>query len=140
MLSKLANYKGLLIAVGAVLLVGLMLARVFNLNGSSTERPALTIQADAAAEHIGQRAEVCGAVADVAHERGIGGEPTFINLEAPHPNQPFTAVIWGDDRRQWREAPEQQYADQTICVRGTIRSHDGTPQIIVSSPNQIVVR
>lgn len=139
MLSKLADYKGLLIGVGAVLLVGLMLARVFNQGGGSAA-PSVTLSAENAAEHIGSRALVCGTVAEVTHARGLGGAPTFINLERPHPDQPFTAVIWGEDRRQWRTSPEARYTNQDVCVRGTLRLHEGTPQIIVSRPNQISVQ
>jgi len=143
MLSKLANYKGVLIGVGAVLLVGLMLARVFN-QGGGPAAPSVTLSAahaaEHAAEHIGSRAEVCGNVAEVTYARGLGGEPTFINLERPHPDQPFTAVIWGADRQRWRTPPETRYTDQTVCIRGTLRSHEGTPQIIVSRPRQISVR
>ncbi len=137
MLSKLAEYKIIPIAVAALLVIGLMLSRVFNQGGSE---PSLTISAEEAKGYIGSRAEVCGAVAEVAHMRDIGGEPTFINLEAEHPNQPFTALIWGDNLHRWSITPEERYRGQYICVRGTIRSHEDTPQIVVSSPDQIIVQ
>jgi hypothetical protein len=139
MLSTLTDYKGVLIGVGAVLLVGLLLARVFN-QGGGAAAPLVTLSAEHAAEHIGSRAEVCGTVAEVTYARALGGAPTFINLERPHPDQPFTAVIWGTDRQRWRTPPEARYADQAVCVRGTLRSHEGTPQIVVSRPGQISVR
>lgn len=139
MRSTLADYKGLLIGVGVLLLVGLMVTRVFK-QGGTLPAPSVTVGAEHAADHIGRRAEVCGTVAEVTYARGLSGTPTFINLERPHPEQPFTAIIWGADRRQWRTAPEARYSDQAVCVHGTLRSHEGTPQIIVSRPDQISAR
>lgn len=138
MLQALSRWKSLFLALSAILVVGLLLSR--HLVGPETsEGPAIEVTAGEAAEHIGSRARVCGEVAGVTHATDIGGNPTFINLERAHPDQPFTALIWGDDRSRWAVAPEQQYAGREICVTGTIERHEGTPQIIVSSPQQIQV-
>lgn len=140
MLRVLSRWKSLFLVVSAVLVVGLLLSRHLVGPEASGEGPAVEITARDAAEHVGDRARVCGTVAGITHATEIGGTPTFINLERKHPDQPFTALIWGDDRSRWAVVPEQQYAGQEICVTGEIERHEGTPQIIVSSPQQIQVR
>lgn len=140
MLRKLNEWKSAFLILAAILVVGLVLSRVVVGPGSHGNGPAVIISPQEAAEHVGDRAEVCGQVAGVSHQTRLGGEPTFINLERDHPNQPFTAVIWGEDRPAWDEPPERLYANQEICVTGTIDMHEGTPQITVSSPRQIEVR
>lgn len=127
-------------ALSALLVVGLLLSRHLVGPEASGEGPAVEITAREADEYIGNRARVCGRVVGVTHATEIGGNPTFVNLDREHPNQSFTALIWGDDRVRWPSPPEQQYAGREICVTGTIEDHEGTPQIIVSSPKQVQVR
>jgi hypothetical protein len=51
-----------------------------------------------AANHIGETATVCGKVASTHCAARSHGHPTFINLDKPYPNSPFTVLIWGSDR------------------------------------------
>ncbi|MCS3659909.1 hypothetical protein [Salinibacter ruber] len=95
---------------------------------------------EAAAQHIGERPKICGDVAEVTYAPEIGGKPTFINLGEKHPNQPLTTLIWGENRARWPQPPEVHYGGETICVTGEADLHEGTPQIVVSSPKQIQVR
>ena len=67
------------------------------------------------------------------------GRPTYLNLDRPYPNQPFTVVIWGDDRSSFSPPPEKAYDGKKICVRGTVSAFRGQPQIVVTSPSQITV-
>jgi len=137
MLQALSRWKGLVLGLSAILVAGLFLSRHLvgpKAGGGATVGP---IAPEEAAEHIGERAEVCGVVAEVVWARDIGGEPTFINLGGEHPEQAFTAVIWGDDRTRWTEPPERHYGGRRICVTGTVDRHEGTPQIVVSAPRQI---
>ncbi len=137
MLRALSRWKTTILIVSAVLAVGLFASRhlvgPFS-GGSASVGP---VAPDAAGDHVGQRAEVCGRVAEVVHAREIGGQPTFINLADTHPDQPFTALIWKRDRTKWDRPPEAQYENRAVCVTGTIRRHEETPQIVVSSPTQI---
>jgi hypothetical protein len=126
-----------LMPVLAVLMVaGLILSRVYRPESRDAE-PDLRITAFDAAAHIGERAVVCGIVESADFRPDIGGEPTFLNLGRPHPDQPFTVVIWGEDRGRWSVPPDQRYLTRRICVTGTIREHRGTPQIRVREPRQI---
>ncbi len=123
-------------AIILVMIAGLVLSRVYSPDPSTAE-PEVRIGPVEAADHVGTVAEVCGEVASADYLPQVGGQPTFLNLGRPYPNQPFTAVIWGNNLSKWAEAPEQLYAGRTVCVTGLIETHEGTPQIIVEGPGQI---
>lgn len=133
------NLKYIFPVLVVIMIAGLVLSRVYQPEYSPPE-PEVRIAADEAHNHIGTPAEVCGEVASADYLQQVGGEPTFINLGRPYPNQTFTTVIWGDNRAKWTIPPEQQYEGQEVCVTGRIESHEGTPQIIVSSPGQIAIQ
>lgn len=137
MLQALSRWRTSILVLSALLIAGLFASRhlVGPLSGGGASVGPVTVQE--ADEHVGERAEVCGRVTEVTWAQDIGGQPTFINFGTEHPEQTFTAVLWGDDRPSWRVAPEDQYLDRTICVTGTIQMHEDTPQIVVSSPGQI---
>ena len=59
---------------------------------------AQTLTASQAKAHVGENATVCGTVAGEHTATRSRGEPTFINLDAPYPNQIFTILIWVEDR------------------------------------------
>lgn len=121
-----------------VLLFGLVLSRVYQ--REPVMSPEITINAEEADEHTGKIAEVCGRVASTDYLPELGGSPTFINLVRPHPDQPFTAVIWGENRNKWGSRPDQIYSGRYICVTGKIELHEGKPQITVNNPGQITIR
>jgi micrococcal nuclease len=76
-----------------------------------------SISAAEAAKHIGEKAIVCGKVASTHYAARTRGEPTFINLDKPYPNQIFTVLIWGSDRSKFGD-PEEMYWNKHICVTG----------------------
>ncbi|MFP4228467.1 MAG: hypothetical protein ACLFTE_06535 [Salinivenus sp.] len=138
MLQTLARWKKTILVVSAVLFVGLFLSRHL-VGPEASGRSVGRIAAADAHQHAGARATVCGRVAEVEWLRDIEGEPTFVNLGGAHPEQSFTAVIWGDDRAGWDDPPAALYEGRSVCVTGTIEQHEGTPQIVVSSPRQVRV-
>lgn len=91
-----------------------------------------------AADHIGQEATVCGEVTSAKFSSHRKRKPTFIDFGPPHPNQQFTALIWGEYRDKFDYELEGLYG-KTICVSGTISEHKGKPEIKVSDPSQIQV-
>ncbi len=54
-----------------------------------------TITPQDAAKYTGQQKTVCGTVATAHFAVKVKGQPTFINLDKPYPNQVFTVPIWG---------------------------------------------
>ena len=111
--------------------------------GPSTEvlhfLPPGAISASAAAGQIGSRATVCDDVESTNYARGSRGQPTFLNLARPFPNQIFTIVIWGDDRGNFPTSPESFYSDETVCVTGLVEVFRGVPQIVPSSSSQLSI-
>ncbi|MDB4324734.1 thermonuclease family protein [bacterium] len=98
---------------------------------ASTEETV--VDSTAASEYIGTVATVCGPVASSRFVPRSSGQPTFLNLGAPYPNQSLTVVIWGRDRDRFG-APEKAYSGKTICVTGWIDTHKGIPQIAINDP------
>lgn len=94
------------------------------------------ITSSEAKDHIGESTTVCGVVASAHFARSSRGQPTFINLDEPYPNQVFTVLIWGSDRPKFG-APEQVFANRKLCVTGLIKLFRGVPETIVYAPSQI---
>jgi len=93
-----------------------------------------------AQKYLGKTETVCGQVASANHAVRVKGQPTFLNLDEPYPNQVFTVVIWGSDRPKFPDPPEKIYRGKTICITGTIASYHGKPEMVVKDPKQIVVK
>lgn len=64
------------------------------------------------------------------------GQPTFLDLDKPYPNAPFTAVIFGDDRPKFG-TPETSLRGKRICVTGQISDYHGRPEIVLTDPRQL---
>jgi DNA/RNA endonuclease YhcR with UshA esterase domain len=97
---------------------------------------AFSLSPGDAIKHVNQTATVCGIVVSAKYATSSEGQPTFLNLDKPYPNNVFTAVIWGSDRAAFPYAPES-LADRRICVTGTVKLYRGKAEIIVSGPSQI---
>ena len=91
-----------------------------------------------AANHVGEEATVCGEVSGAKYSDHRERKPTFIDFGPPHPNQVFTALIWGEYRDKFDYVPESLLGKR-ICVSGTITEHKGKPEIKVTEPSQIRV-
>ncbi len=99
---------------------------------------ANTLTADQAKNHIGENATVCGVVASTHYARGSRGNPTFVNLDKPYPNQVFTIVIWGEDLPKFSPKPST-WEGKRVCATGVISSYRGVPEIVAKSPGQVTV-
>jgi DNA/RNA endonuclease YhcR with UshA esterase domain len=91
-----------------------------------------------AKDHVGETATVCGNVVSTRYAASTRGQPTFLNLDKPYPNQIFTIVIWGNNRSKFGK-PEVEYREKRICVTGKITEYRGVPQVIADDPAQITV-
>jgi DNA/RNA endonuclease YhcR with UshA esterase domain len=89
-----------------------------------------------AVRHVGENATVCGVVASAKFAPGSRAQPTFLDLDKPYPNAPFTAVIFGSDRLKFG-TPETSLRGKRICVTGQIHDYRGKPEIILSDPSQL---
>jgi RecG-like helicase len=94
---------------------------------------AQTLTAAQAKEHEGENATVCGKVASEKTVTSSRGEPTFINLDSAYPNQVFTILVWGDDRKNVGELPR---VGSRVCATGQIKDYRGVPEIVIKSSGQ----
>jgi hypothetical protein len=62
---------------------------------------AAPVSPEDAASHVGENATVCGIVASAKYAASSRSQPTFLDLDAPYPNSPFAAVIFGSDRAKF---------------------------------------
>jgi len=104
--------------------------------GARVDAP-VRIGAREAAGHVGELATVCGTVASGRY-MAEGSRITLLNLDAPHPNEPFTLVIKAADRERFG-TPEVAWKGRRICVTGTIENYRGKPQIVARSREQVAL-
>jgi micrococcal nuclease len=48
-------------------------------------------------------------------------------------------LIWGDNRKQFKEAPDSFYKDKNVCITGRIKLYKGKPEIEIYDEKQIEV-
>ena len=64
------------------------------------------------------------------------GERTFLNFDSDYRNT-VTVVIEKENYGNFPEPAEKTYRNRTVLVRGTVTEHEGTPQIVITGPDQI---
>jgi hypothetical protein len=94
-----------------------------------------TYTASEAAKHIGETAIVVDRVNGV-HRSAEGN--SFLNIGGKYPNQTFTAFIPSGSSNQFPNLA--QYDGKTVSVSGKIVLYRGKPEIVVTSPSQIVMK
>lgn len=88
---------------------------------------------------VGETATVCGTIVSANYAIKLKGQPTFLNLDRPYPNQVFTVLIWGNDRVKFGE-PEVKFLGKTVCATGKIRDYRGKPEIIATDTKQLTAK
>ena len=96
-----------------------------------------TITPDQAAFHIGEQVTVCGKVYGT---RFLNNGPTFLNMGAEYPDNPFTAVIMFDKRSSFSYKPEDFLKGKTVCVTGVVKNYKGKPEIVVEKEGQVELK
>lgn len=86
--------------------------------GAAAQGPARLTGAQAR-ERVGSVVTVCGPVASARYDREADGQPTFLNLDEPYPNQSLVVVIPGSARNRFGE-PETTLLGREICARGMV--------------------
>jgi hypothetical protein len=81
--------------------------------GAVSAHPA-SLNPEEAASYVGTNATVCGVIA----------QPTFLDFSKPYPNEPFSALILGNDRAKFG-APEVSLLEKRVCVTGEIFLYEG---------------
>lgn len=95
-----------------------------------------SITADSAVNYTGKKVTVCTKVFSIKSLDNV----SFIDVGGAFPNSPLTIVIFKKDRENFTPSIEELYKDQYICVRGIVKMFNGKPEIVVSSPVDIIVQ
>ena len=95
-----------------------------------------SLNPEEAASYVGTNATVCGLIASSNYAAESPAQPTFLDFSKPYPNEPFSALILGNDRAKFG-TPEVSLREKRVCVTGEIVLYEGKPQIILHDPEQI---
>jgi very-short-patch-repair endonuclease len=109
---------------------------------ASTSAPSSDSSIDwrLAKKYVGQRVTVRGIVAEYRYLMNGKGRPTWISLGAKYPvENRLSVVVWGDDRSKFGRALSENLVNRQICVTGVIKLYDGTPQITLELPQDLVL-
>lgn len=98
-------------------------------------KPRLTILANQASAFVGQKCVVCGTVVDTYANAKI----THLNFDKAYPDQPFSAVIFADYRKNFDWEPSTYLKGKQVCVEGKVETYNDKPQIVLRHPNQLRV-
>jgi hypothetical protein len=103
---------------------------------SPMESHAASLNPEETSAHVGETATVCGLVASATYLPQAPQAPTFLDLGKPYPNQIFSVIIFGSDRRKFG-VPEASMLDKAVCVTGEIFLYQGRPKIILHDQRQL---
>jgi hypothetical protein len=92
------------------------------------------------AKHVGDSVNVCGKIFGGRYLQGIASKPTLLNVGAHYPNQLLTIVIYGSDRKNFEEIPEDFFKDKEVCVLGKVELYNEKPQIVVRNRDQLIIK
>jgi len=95
------------------------------------------LSASEAASAVGRTRTVCGVVASARRLALSSERLTFLNLDRPHPDSPFTIVIRPGDRDRFEGPPERIFFGRRICATGMIEVHRGRPEMVARDPRQV---
>ena len=103
------------------------------------QKPDATFTAFEAKDHTGEKITVCDKVFGTRFLENSNGQPTFLNLGAAYPNSPFTIVIFGNERANFKEKPELFYNNKKVCATGLIKEFHGKPEMIIANEGEIKI-
>ena len=101
----------------------------------ATAETAPVYVAAEAAKHVGETVTVMDRI-DGVYQSGEGN--IFLTMGGAYPNQVFAAFIPSTSASKFLNP--QQYEGRTVSVSGKITLYQGKPEIIVTSPSQIVAQ
>ncbi len=116
-------------------LLGLILSlAVVAVQSEPTNAPApIRISTAEADKHFDESAIVTGKVAQVT----IRPKVVFLNLDKPHPDSPFTAVIFNQDTNGFGDLKSLE--GKSVEISGKIKDFKDAPEIVLSSTNQLTI-
>ncbi|MFD2874092.1 hypothetical protein ACFS5N_16540 [Mucilaginibacter ximonensis] len=96
------------------------------------------ITAKDAAKHIKEKVVVTDQV--YGGKFLSNGGITLIDVGGAHPNEALTLLIKGDDRKKFKDAPEEALKGKKVIITGEVIDYKGKPEIVITDPAQIKVQ
>jgi hypothetical protein len=97
------------------------------------------VRAHQAIDHAGEYAMVCGVIASARYNKESKGAPTYLNFDKPYPDQDFSAIIFGKNRKNFSPEPET-LTGYKACVYGKVKIYKGKAQIELVKADQLSVK
>ncbi len=108
---------------------------------TSFSATAQNITPDEAAKHMGDTVTVCGKIYGGKYfDNSPKNKVTLLNMGAAFPKSPLTIVINGENRKNFKQAPEDFYSNKEVCIKGVVVEYKGKPQIVIATEEDIIVK
>jgi hypothetical protein len=136
---RLARYFTVVLVAVAVIAVGAVLvaARNDQAKGSADVCDGAE-NWQSAADRVGQHVTVKGPVVATRYQSRSTGRPTFPDVGAAYPDsRRLPVVVWGEDRGNFRQAPDRAFAGKEVAVRGKVATFHGITQIDAAGPDTL---
>jgi DNA/RNA endonuclease YhcR with UshA esterase domain len=128
------NEKRFYICMKIILSILVAATFAIKLSAADTNAPApLKIGTLEATNFYDQTMIVTGKVAQVTIRPSV----TFLNLDKPHPDSPFTVVIFHGHSNFYGNA--NKLKGKSIEISGKIKNYHDLPEIVLDSTNQLTV-
>ena len=98
----------------------------------ATNSALLRISAAEADKYFDQTVVVTGKVVQVT----IRPKVVFLNIDKPHPDSPFTAVIFNKDTNGFDLTSLE---GKSVEITGKIKDFKDAPEIVIASTNQLTI-
>jgi hypothetical protein len=113
---------------------------VLMLVGITTWAAAQTIiKGEDSKKNIGKTVTVCGKIFTSSYLDKTKTKPTLLNLGGAYPDQMLTIMIPEEYRKNFSFKPEDYFVEKVVCVTGKIIDYKGNPEIIITSPSEIIL-
>lgn len=105
--------------------------------GSSCQNP---LSWERAASQIGKNAAIKGNINNILYQNDVRGKPTWIEVRSnPSKVKSLTLLIQGDNWPLFESSLAKLKKNDVVCVEGVVNDYKGSPQIQLSSQNQLYV-
>ncbi len=104
---------------------------------TTTCKAQVEINAQEAAQHIGDSVQVCDIVLEGKYLYEAKDEPAQLFMGSRLPDPLLTIVIPKNVRMGFNYDPEKKLVNKHVCVTGRVSTFEGRPAIIVRDENSI---